>query len=521
MRHEDRQRLVYRVVELHKRGQSQRAIARALHIDPKTVRRMLGEVAEWRKNGDDAVARALPKPRAPRPSKLDPFLEQINDLLREFPDIKSQRVFEELGKSGFKGSYTIVNEHVRKVRPAPKRRAYEPVKTPPGQQGQADWSPYTLPGCGLKVVAFSHVLHHSSWQSVDLALSRDHASLFRQLVAAFEDIKGVPTEVVFDSEKTVVDRWDNNEPIINLKMAAFAVYYGFSVHIAPRASGEYKGAVERPFRTLEENFLNGRRFRDFEHARAELRTWRDTFALRLHSRKKRRRVDMLEAEQPFLQPLPARPYDTSEIGWRIADGYHRVGFDTNTYSVPEEYVGYRLCVRATETTVSIYDNAIRHIATHPRAPRGANEDQALPEHRRKPRINIDNVMARFVGLSDLSGTFAKRLRDTQRYAGLELSKILQLQTSYRLEDLIAAIEHAHRHHSFSSKAVERILEVHATPVTFTDLFTRQLRESIADTMSRKPVRQRSLADYQKILTSHASEGDDMEQLDGQHGDHPR
>ena len=510
---EDRRRLVYEVVRRWARGESKRQIARVLGVDRKTVRRILKAQDQRRAQGDDALARQMPKPRAPRPSKLDDYTQRIADLLKEFPDITAQRVFEILGQEGFDGKYTIVREYMRRVRPKPTQPGHDPVYTPPGKQAQVDWSPYTLRGCGIEVNAFSLALHYSSYQYVDFTLDRTQPTLLRQFVAGFEDIDGVPEEVVIDSEKTMVNRWELGQPVLNLAFLDFAAYYNFAVHVAPRADGAYKGGVERSHLTLEKNFLNGRSFLDLEDARRRVLAWRDRFsAERQHRTKRRTRLDMYLEEKPKLQPLPAHPYDTSEIVWRIADGLHRVQLETNTYSVPRQYVGQRLCVRATEELVRVYDGAARLLAVHERLPRQAHEDRVLPEHKRRRRIDIDRVVQHFQLWGDDAATFAVRLRKLRRCAGRELSSILTLQARYRLEDILTAIKHALVYDACSAKALERILQVRATPLDLHDVVAHRIRTEIRRALHRAPVRQRQLDAYQQLLANREDDNQ-LEQTD--------
>lgn len=506
MPRDDRQRLVYDVLRRHARGESIRAIARAKGIDRKTVRAIVQKAADRRQQGDDALERLLPKPRAARSSRLDAHLERIDALLERYPDITAVRLREELQSHGFEGGYSIVRDLLRERRPRAKRRAHDPVYTAPGRQLQVDWSPYSL-ATGEDIVAFSAVLHFSRYQRADFSADRQQITLFRQLVGVFEHLEGVPHELVFDSEKTVVDRWELGQPIVNLGMLDFAAYYGLAVHIAPRGDGAYKGAVERPFWFLEQNFFNARTFHSLEEARQTLAWWLEERAnCRTHATTRRRPVDLLAEEKPHLLPLPAKPYDTSEVTWRIVDGFHRVALDTNTYTVPRQWVGHRVCVRATEQLVEVYDGSANRLACHQRAPRGARAARELPEHRAHPRIDVDQLLERFASLGERAGLFAVRLRQQRRYAGVELSHLLGLQAEYRLEDLLAALDHALDYGAYSAQAVERILKVRATPLTLPERVSERLRQEIRRTLA--PVRQRGLRAYQRLLSTGSIDGDD-------------
>jgi transposase len=116
IRWHSRAELVHQIVTLSRDGMSRRAIARALDVSRNTVRAVLAAHAQKRV----APHTALPAPpaRAPRAKKVDGFEETIAKLFERYPDITAQRVFEIVRGEGFKGGYTAIKRHIRKVRPA-------------------------------------------------------------------------------------------------------------------------------------------------------------------------------------------------------------------------------------------------------------------------------------------------------------------------------------------------------------------------------------------------------------------
>ena len=52
-----------------------------------------------------------------RPSKLDPFKDEIHRLLKDDPKLSGVRVREEIEPLGFDGSKTIVDDYLREIRP--------------------------------------------------------------------------------------------------------------------------------------------------------------------------------------------------------------------------------------------------------------------------------------------------------------------------------------------------------------------------------------------------------------------
>src|SRR5271157_6565656 len=55
--------------------------------------------------------------RSSRPSKLDPFKDEIHELLRQDPKLPGVRVRELIEPLGFDGGKSIVDDYLREVRP--------------------------------------------------------------------------------------------------------------------------------------------------------------------------------------------------------------------------------------------------------------------------------------------------------------------------------------------------------------------------------------------------------------------
>jgi transposase len=134
--------LKHLVITRHAEGWSIRGLARHFAIGRNTVRRILRKNQKAREEGHDVISEIKPVRRA---SKLDPFLPLIKQLLEQYPNITGVRLYEELIEAGFQGGSTIVTDRLRQMRPRPKKEPIVSFETPPGKQGQMDWSPYTIP----------------------------------------------------------------------------------------------------------------------------------------------------------------------------------------------------------------------------------------------------------------------------------------------------------------------------------------------------------------------------------------
>jgi len=242
----NREELEHLLVTMHSEGWSIRGLTRRFAISRNMVRRILRKHQTNRDNGHDILAERKKK-SAVRASKLDPFVEQIKQLLEKFPKITGQRIFEELKDAGYTGGISILRERLKIIRPTPKRTPIIRFETKPGQQGQMDWSPYTIPFVRtgkVKVQCFSYILAHSRRHYVDFTLRRDFFSLIRRHQDAFQHFEGVPKQCLYDSEKTVVLRWEAGKPVFNPSFAAFITHYYNKPIICRRGRPQTKGYGE-------------------------------------------------------------------------------------------------------------------------------------------------------------------------------------------------------------------------------------------------------------------------------------
>jgi len=489
----------------HQQGWPIRAVARHLGVSRNLVRRILRRQAHDREEGHEL----LTPPRrqtSPRPSKLDPFQEPLRRLLEKYPRITGQRLYEELCAVGYDGGVSILRDRLRQVRPSPKQTPVIRFETEPGLQGQMDWSPYTikfLKTGAMAVQCFSYILGFSRRQFIDFTPRRDFFTLIRRHVVAFTHFGGVPAQCLYDSEKTVVLRWEAGRPVLNPAFAAFLTHYCCRPLICQRARPETKGKVERPFQYVEGNLLCGREFQDLAELRECARWWlREKSDAHRHDTTGRPPLELfLEQEQAALQPLPRRPYDDAEVALRVChlDGY--LEFETNRYPVPYEYVADILTMKAKDTEILIYSPELTLVVRHERAPAGARRtlDNTGIHQVKTQRYGLEPVQDRFLELGEHAQEYLHGLKLSQpKNAGFHARVILQLKERYHTTDINLALGHAERYHAYDSKAVARILTAKATPRTLesirNDRAAAELRQALPT------IEQRSLQQYAVLFT---------------------
>jgi transposase len=455
------------VITLHGQGWSIRRLSRELGISRKRIRRMLVSNSVMR---DTTPGEEIAQKKR-RSSKLDPYKEFINGLLEKYSDINGQRVYEHLKQQGFKGEITIVREYMKSIRQVGSKTPVRLVETDPGQRGAHDWSDYnitfTSTGKTEQVSFFSFILGYSRRQYIDVVDDKKQQTLFRELIAAFIYLDGVPREIKGDNQKACVDRWEMGQPVFNRKYLEFATWYRFRpLTITPgRPSENLK--VERPFHYLDRSFLNGREFRDRDDLNGQLQKWlTDVNDVRIHGTTKKRPVDMYIEEHPFLQILPASHFDTSQVVHLVVNQESCVQWKGYLYVVPEKYM-YEVCpVRITEDHLVVYSPTGEQLDTHPLAEPDRKERYVGVHQKtgKKPDLVIADVISRLEAFAPEMSEYIQQVKRHKPGSWRHhLKSLLAMKVNYRVEDILVAVRRAQQYKVFESGAIERFLVNNSEP----------------------------------------------------------
>jgi len=458
-----------RVIVLHSMGWSIRRISREVDISRGRVRRWLVSNSVLR----DTTSEDGIKQTKQCSSKLDPYKSYIGDLLERYSDITGQRVYEHLKEKGFDGGITIVRDYLKGIRQVGPKTPVRMVETDPGQRAAHDWSDYTIqftsnkPGELTQVTFFSYILGYSRRQYISVVDDKKQPTLFRELIAAFIYLDGVPREIKSDNQKACVDGREMGQPIFNRKYLEFATWYRFTpLAITPGKPTENL-KIERPFYYLERSFLNGREFKDRDDLKKQLQKWlNEVNDLRTHGTTKKRPIDLYIEEHPYLQRLPANHFDTSLITQKVVNLESCILWEGYQYVVDEKYMFEQCPIRITQEQIVIYSPMGEQIACHPLAEKGRKEryvgDHKKP--RKKHTLVISDVILRLEafgpGMSDYLEQVKRYNPESWRN---HLRSLLALRVNYRTEDILAAVHRANKYKVFKARTIEGFLKNNSDP----------------------------------------------------------
>ena len=124
-------------------------------------------------------------------------------------------LLRELLERNYAGGYTILTDWLRPQRSAARVVAVRRFETAPGKQAQVDWGhlgTLEMAGHEQKLHCFTFTLGYSRRMVAEAALDQKLGTLLRLHEAAFQQIGGVPEEILYrPHEGTVVAAEQTNE----------------------------------------------------------------------------------------------------------------------------------------------------------------------------------------------------------------------------------------------------------------------------------------------------------------------
>ena len=432
-------------------------ISNELGLDQRTVARWTNE------------KRYLPRRKATRASKLDPYKNDIIQMLEKHP-YSGRQVFQIIRENGFNGGITILTDYVRKIRP-PKTKPFLKLVFAPGECAQVDWGSYGTVRVGSttrRLSFFVMVLCHSRMMYIEFTVSQTMEHFLGCHQNAFHFFGSVPQKIMVDNLKSaVLKRTIGKAPVFNPRYLDFAEYYGFMIVPCNAGKGNEKGQVENGVGYVKKNLLNGLGISDFKIMKPVAQNWLDTIAnVRNHGETGKKPVDMFYEEKPSLQPLPVEPYDIGVVKQARASRQFRVTIDTNRYSVPAQLAGVGLTVKMYPDRLCFYhENKLvaRHVRSYDR-----RRDFEHPDHPKvllaqRKKARDQKIFMRFLTLSDKAQEYYRQLKQRRMNPFHHIRQIVALAEIYPKEQVALAIEDAFSFAAFSCDYIANLLEQRSRP----------------------------------------------------------
>jgi hypothetical protein len=246
------------------------------------------------------------------------------------------------------------------------------------------------------------------------------------------------------------------------EMAAFGDRYGFQFQAHEKGDANRSARVERRFSYIENNFLAGRSFCDWQDANRQAREWCDRVNATFRDELQASPSQLYAAEQPYLKPLPVWVPPVYLLHHRLVDVEGYVSIHTNRYSVPAELIGLSVEVRQSKDGIEIYRGP-RLVATHRRILEPTYRRYQLPEHQRprgqRPAASeaIPHEKLLLAKIPELASYIETLKKHCAGRAVVPLRRLLRMVDDYPRSALLEALQAAAQYGLYDLQRVETII----------------------------------------------------------------
>ncbi len=357
------------------------------HLKMKINKSKLAEeLGVDRRTVDKYLSGFVPKRKREKPSKIDKYYKIIAALLSE----DSKQVFYyrrvlwqylkdnhelDCSDSAFRAYIARVPEfkaYFDEEKRIPSPKGTVRYETPPGMQAQLDWKENivfeTKDGEKVEVNIAVLLRSYSRFRTFYLSISKSQIALLSFLTETFEALGGVPTEILTDNMKTVMDeaRTEYFSGKVNGKFEQFAKDFGFKVRPCIAGRPRTKGKVEATMKLLDEIHAYQGQL-TLEELHQFVQDLCNRINHELHQGTGKIPVLEFKKERNHLHQLPTEKVrDSYRIKHTLVkvNPSNMISYKSNFYSVPAKYQGKKVGLQVYDDQLWIYYNT-KLIAQHP------------------------------------------------------------------------------------------------------------------------------------------------------------
>jgi transposase len=317
-------------------------------------------------------------------SSVLPYRTQVEEWCQQ--GIQGSTIHAALQRQhGYTGSYDSVQRFVKKIKDKLLVNVTTVLEFKPAECAQVDF------GSGPKLIndfageiiptwIFVMVLAWSRHMYAEIVLHQDVETWLGCHRRAFNFFNGVPKKILIDNAKCAITKARYYDPIVQRSYGEFAEGYGFIISACPPYDPQKKGRVESGVKYVKKNFVPLRIFRNLCDANQQLVKWNlETAGNRIHGTTREKPLTLFtQTESLLLKSLPDNPPELATWEKVKVHGDCHVMYLKCRYSAPYKLVKQELWLRASETTVRLYQDHTL-ITAHPRLFK-PGERHTLDEH---------------------------------------------------------------------------------------------------------------------------------------------
>ncbi|MCK5852749.1 IS21 family transposase [bacterium] len=435
-------------------GKSLRDITRLTGFHRKTVTKYIYEHKKQRCKllrtkasvSSEDISLLIKAPRykhrmTPKRKVTSEIIERIKELLKINEEHRSLGLYkqqlkmidihEDLKSQGYNIGYTTICNLIKELSDKPKEAFIRQVYDL-GAECEFDWGEVTLKINDefkkYQLAVFTSCA--GNYRYSRLFEKQDTASFQEAHAWFFQKVGGVFKRLSYDNMRVAVKRFvghnikEPTEGLLKLTM-----YYHFNFRFCNVRKGNEKGHVERSVEVVRRKSLTKKiDFESLALANEYLEKENDKLNDKVPVGTKQSPSEILKAEQKRL--LPLMPFfSASKIEQLKVDKYSTISFETNRYSIPDQYVGKCMTARIFPTRIKISyndENLCEHERLAGRYDWQLNINHYLRTLKRKPGALSGSLALKQMKAGNSDEKKAHEIYDKYySQAGKEFVKLLQ------------------------------------------------------------------------------------------------
>ncbi len=320
------------------------------------------------------------------------------------------------------------------------------------------------------VEVFVAILGASQLTYVEAVLSQQKEDFIAACENALHYYGGIPAAIVPDNLKAAVTKSNRYEPTVNETFADFADHYGTTILPARAYRPRDKALVEGAVKIIYSRIYAPLR-KQVYHNLAELNA-AIALSLEAHNsqplkgRNYSRRLQFEEVERIALAPLPVLRYEfkRQHLATVMKNGHVCLGMDKHYYSVPYRFIGKKVKLLFSRSTVEVYYHYER-IAIHRRikSPYSytTDKDHLATTHRFMTEWTPDKFLDWAASIHEDVRLYILKILDRKQYpeqAYRSCIGILSFARKAGNERLASACRRALGYGIYNYKTIQQILE---------------------------------------------------------------
>lgn len=373
-----------KIIRLYLQGESKSEISRIVNASRNTVRKYISEYeryhnliehAESAEEKEELIIKSNSKPKYDVSNrqrfKITPdLIDRIKELMEKNDQLarnnkrklmmKKKDMHRIVIREGFDISYRSICNLISELQPKAKE-AYIRQDIDPGKIAEFDWGDVSLVidefGGGerrYKIGVFA--LKHSGYLWASLYPHENTECFLDAHTHFFENIEGVPEEIVYDNARVQVKQFVGYEKYPSDALVSLANYYGFNYRFTNIYSGNEKGHVERAVEVVRRRaYCEVQHFKTYADAVAALKLAVYEINEEIKQLTDKSANAVFAEEKKFLQPARIR-LDVGVIRTCKVNKYSFIYVDSNFYSVPDYLVGKEVLVKKYPMFIKVFYN---------------------------------------------------------------------------------------------------------------------------------------------------------------------